>query len=107
MLICKDCGAVFDTPSVFREKHSWLDDCPSEYFSMCPVCGCGDLAEATQCINCGEETDGEQMIDGLLCDECFETLCGDCDDTVKEFMTEHKSEFVDFLYDKLLEEGRV
>ena len=56
---CRSCGAEFlgmDADyHVERERHYWLDDCPTETLSFmaCPDCGCEDV----------EEIDGEEEDD--------------------------------------------
>ena len=57
MYICKDCGAVFEEPNVWRDDPSPAGVAlPSGYYEYweCPKCGSEDIDEAKQCEVCGE-----------------------------------------------------
>ena len=72
MYICLDCGAVFDEPQHWEEKHG-LTHGPYEEFSGCPECG-GAYAETFKCSCCDEWIDGdyiETADDGRYCEACY------------------------------------
>jgi hypothetical protein len=72
MFICLDCGATFEEPKHFVEKHG-LDTPPYEHFSGCPVCG-GAYDEAVECDRCGELVPADTVVKfegGLLCEACW------------------------------------
>ena len=39
---CKECGADFEHPEVYNERHGFIDG-PYEKFYFCPECGSEDL----------------------------------------------------------------
>lgn len=50
--ICKECGATFDTPHEYEERHGFTHG-PFEKWSVCPYCGEAGYEEATSCDHCG------------------------------------------------------
>ena len=76
MLICKDCGAVFEEPATVTETHGFTDVL-YEQVSVCPDCGSTSYVEAVECDCCGkwyakEDTEvtyaGEAVCPDCLCD---------------------------------------
>ena len=73
MLICTDCGRVFDSPRHIVERHG-LDAPPYEEYDACPFCFSTDIHPAKQCDLCGgwltgtyvETADGQRF-----CEECY------------------------------------
>lgn len=43
-MMCNDCGAVFEYPDVYEERHG-LSSPPYERFLVCPECRSEDLYE--------------------------------------------------------------
>jgi hypothetical protein len=70
MLVCLDCGHVFEEPNSWQETHG-LDIPPYEQMSGCPMCS-GSYIEAYECDACGEWINDDYFIVG---DERF---CNDC-----------------------------
>jgi NAD-dependent SIR2 family protein deacetylase len=78
MFICLDCGATFEEPKHFVEKHG-LDTPPYEHFNGCPVCG-GAYDEAVECDRCGELVPSDTVVKfegDLLCEACWGRLNND------------------------------
>lgn len=74
MYVCKDCGALFDTPIKYTETHG-LDTPPYEEWHGCPECS-GAYVETFECDMCSEFISGEYItvINGMkICAECFTT----------------------------------
>lgn len=72
MLICAECGAVFERAEVVYERHG-LDTPPYEERHVCPKCGGASLHPAHHCDVCGEWITGGYVrtVDGLrICDDC-------------------------------------
>lgn len=87
MYICKDCKHVFDDDKVviIRDDPSPQGvGLPAGYYTYyeCPHCGSEDIAEAAQCVVCGEYYDSPTGSDGV-CDECFAEIEGNLE-TVRE-----------------------
>lgn len=73
MLVCYDCGNVFEKPAVITETHGFQEP-PFEDFLVCPVCKGTDIAQANRCSICGEWIRGSYIVvnDGqIICDECY------------------------------------
>ena len=73
MLICLDCGAIFEQARIVFERHG-LDTPPYEKISMCPFCGGVSLRNAYPCSICGGWITGSHIItlDGQrICDGCY------------------------------------
>ena len=71
LLVCLDCGRIFQEPKQWQECHG-LDYGPYEHFSGCPVCG-GAYAETFECDGCNEFIIKEYIktSDGKrYCNEC-------------------------------------
>lgn len=80
MLVCKDCGQLFDKPQEWEEHHG-LSSPPYEKFSGCPFCS-GTYAEAKQCDGCGEYIIGKYIrtVDNTFyCEDCFSEFDTDSD----------------------------
>lgn len=99
MLICENCGEVFDESALKTdyEPHG-------EPIGVCPMCGSSFLKEAKFCRECHEQYDEDDLTCGL-CDDCIKekiTLdsflefgLGECDD-------EEPSIFEQFMYEQWL-----
>lgn len=78
MLICKDCGAVFEQPRITYESHDYGEGSALEEWALCPSCGESGFEEAKECTRCGEygHRDNMQLDDNLnyLCEVCYEEL---------------------------------
>lgn len=77
MLICNECGELFEKPSVIKETHG-LETPPYEEWFVCPHCEETNISNAVECSHCGEwisELDA-RLGDNLqpLCDTCYEDL---------------------------------
>ena len=80
MLVCLDCGNIFDEPKRWEETHG-LEYGPYEHWSGCPDCG-GAYVEAHRCDGCGEWIATEtyvKMGNERYCEDCFE-ICDLADD---------------------------
>ena len=73
MLICNNCGEVFDEPKIERETHG-LDCPPYEAIAVCPHCEDTDICEAKKCERCGEYF---AELDEGLCDVCYGDMYGE------------------------------
>lgn len=79
MLMCYDCGAVFEYPKLIYERHG-QDDPPFEPIYMCPACKGMDVCDAVQCDCCCEYTCATyvETQDGLCyCDNCYQIHRGE------------------------------
>lgn len=73
MLICLECGSVFEQPKIVLERHG-LDTPPYEEMHVCPRCEGNQLRPAYRCDVCGEWITGGYIrtLDGSrICDECY------------------------------------
>ena len=73
MLICLDCGCVFDEPKHWIETHG-LDSPPYEEWDGCPSCG-GAYAETYKCDGCNDwicGTYAETKNGNKYCENCYE-----------------------------------
>ena len=75
--ICRDCGATFDEPRHYTERHG-LETGPYEELTCCPFCG-GSYEKAVACECCGRFIPESEacLTDDLQC-----TLCTDCADAL-------------------------
>ena len=73
MYICYECGALFDTPDTYVERHPYGMGYATERWSMCPCCESNDYGTAQECKECGEYV--AELEDGL-CEECWEEKYG-------------------------------
>lgn len=76
LLVCIECGGVFDEPKRWQEYRGECFGFPSyEDFLGSPCCGC-DYAKAHQCDSCGEWiTDNYIKIRHLrYCQDCYESV---------------------------------
>lgn len=71
--ICLECGALFDEPKKYTERHG-LDTPPYEKTTGCPVCG-GAYTRTIFCDACGGPITGDYVeVDPTCdryCDSCF------------------------------------
>ena len=80
MLICNDCGAIFDEDDVVLQgqAHPYGEGLVGEYHSVCPSCKEGDIVEAVMCTRCGKQDHKDFMeFDNELnyvCGECYDEL---------------------------------
>ena len=73
MLICLDCGCVFDEPKHWIETRG-LDSPPYEEWDGCPSCG-GAYAETYKCDGCNDwicGTYAETKNGNKYCENCYE-----------------------------------
>ncbi|MGN1229203.1 MAG: hypothetical protein ACI4T5_06050 [Prevotella sp.] len=56
MYICNECGAIFEDPYEYEEKHGF-DYGPFEKWRVCPSCYSPDIAEAALCARDDEEVE--------------------------------------------------
>ena len=54
MMICNDCGQVFDEPKRISERFGESDLDIASY-AVCPYCGGDDYSSTTKCSECGGE----------------------------------------------------
>lgn len=76
MLICSECGILFEQAKIIYEHHG-LDDPPFEVLYVCPCCEGTNIHLARRCDLCGEWITGSYIVttDGNhICDDCF-TKC--------------------------------
>ena len=74
MLVCVECGHLFEEPTYWEETHG-LDTPPYEKWSGCPKCY-GGYVEARICDSCGEFITGTYVKteDGeRICENCYMT----------------------------------
>ncbi len=79
MLICKDCGAVFEEARITYETHDYGEGTAAEEFHYCPVCGESGFEEAHQCTRCGEHFAFDNLDyigHSLYCEVCADDLYG-------------------------------
>lgn len=72
MFVCKNCGALFEEPQYWEERHG-LDHGPFETFSGCPRCS-EPYVEAYKCDGCGEfitDTYVKTENDERYCSNCY------------------------------------
>lgn len=76
MLVCLECGHVFDEDSVRSGRgyigECWGQDCYEDY--VCSPCCSGDFAETYECDCCGEWITGTYIKteDGdRICENCY------------------------------------
>lgn len=71
--ICLECGALFDEPEKYIERHGF-DTPPYEETSGCPFCG-GTYTHTILCEACGEPITGDYVKIGrtgnCYCDLCY------------------------------------
>ena len=72
MLICLDCGAIFEQARIVFERHG-LDTPPYEELLVCPRCESTEIHPAYRCDVCGDWITNSYIktADG-------ERICGDC-----------------------------
>ena len=75
MFICNECERTFYECKVIKEYHPYGMSYATEYFSVCPYCESGDIAEAVRCKHCGEHFAELEADD--LCDVCYGDLYGE------------------------------
>ncbi len=72
MLICLDCGAIFEQARIVFERHG-LDTPPYEELLVCPRCESTEIHPAHRCDVCGE-----WITDSYIKTADGERICGDC-----------------------------
>ena len=77
MFICEECNKVFDDPITIEEYHPYGMGYATERWNACPHCESTDIVEVEQCQKCEEYV--EELVDGELCQRCYEDLYGECD----------------------------
>lgn len=73
MLICVECGSLFEHARQVYERHG-LDTPPYEELHVCPACGGTNLHQAHRCDVCGEWITGSYIktLDGnRICEDCY------------------------------------
>ena len=73
MLICGECGSLFERARTIVERHG-LNTPPYEELLVCPCCGETSIFPACRCDLCGEWITGEYIktLDGdRICGECY------------------------------------
>ena len=98
MLICLDCGKVFDDEdvcTVFDQVGELATD--GKDMDVCPYCKGNYIVEAHKCENCEEYFCEEDLSDGF-CDKCGEELINRFNYIWKTFSEEEK-EFLQDNYD--------
>lgn len=73
MLICVECGALFEQAKIVLERHG-LDTPPYEELCVCPHCEETNIHQAHCCDVCGEWITGGYVVtvDGnRICDDCY------------------------------------
>ena len=70
MFVCLECGALFESPVEWVEKHN-LDYGPYEHWTGCPSCY-GGYTETYRCAECDEwiVDDYIKVGDKRYCSEC-------------------------------------
>jgi DNA-directed RNA polymerase subunit RPC12/RpoP len=73
LFVCLECGAIFEEPVYWEEKHG-LDTPPYEQLSGCKVCR-GSYTETYQCSGCGEwiVDDYIKINNDRYCQDCYHT----------------------------------
>ena len=72
MLVCIDCGQLFESPKHYAERHN-LEAGPYEEWDGCPYCN-GAYTEAYECDGCGEWITGEYIKtknNERYCENCY------------------------------------
>lgn len=72
MYMCIDCGAIFQAPKQYVEKHGF-DDGLYEHLTCCPICG-GSYVTTSKCSICNEYiTDKYVELDNAMrvCSNCY------------------------------------
>lgn len=69
MLICEQCGEVFEQAKVIVELHPYGNGVAEEEWYVCPRCEGSRITEAQLCNHCGEYF--SELEDGL-CEDCYE-----------------------------------
>lgn len=82
MMICEDCGAVFEevVEKRYVQRNGEELDPPTYH---CPECGSEYYVEAEKCCVCGETHPIGEM-DGDVCDDCIEKIA----EKVKHLLTD-------------------
>ena len=73
MLICSECGEIFEMARVISERHG-LDTPPYERLNICPFCESTDIHQAHRCEVCGEWITDDYIIlstSERICEECY------------------------------------
>ncbi len=73
MLICVECGALFERAKVVFERHG-MDTPPYEELFVCPYCESTDIHQSHRCNVCGDWITGsyvETVDDNRICDGCY------------------------------------
>ena len=72
MLVCKECGEVFEDPNEYVNRHVPENYLYNEHYTGCPYCG-GAYVEAQICDCCGDYITGDFVVidDQVYCDNCF------------------------------------
>jgi hypothetical protein len=73
MLICNECGEVFEEPKIIEEHHPYGMTYATEHWAVCPHCEETDFQEARQCTQCGEYV--ADLEEGL-CEICYDEMYG-------------------------------
>lgn len=78
MLICHDCGEVFEKPKVLKSKVGDYWGAPAwEEWDACPYCESTEVYEAEQCQRCGEWVPELTEYGGIyICEICLDDLTG-------------------------------
>lgn len=74
MYICNNCGAIFETPSIYEEHHPYGMTSATEIWAICPHCEDTEIEDAKQCERCGEYF--AELHEGL-CDCCYGDMYGE------------------------------
>ena len=69
MLVCTNCGSVYEEEEVRRKRYD-EELHYTEVYYKCHHCGDDELVEATECEICGEYFYDEEGLG--ICEECFE-----------------------------------
>lgn len=73
MMLCVECGALFEQGKVAVEKHG-LDSPPYEEYLVCPSCGGSNLHHARRCDVCNEWITSSYVLtlEGQrICEDCY------------------------------------
>lgn len=97
MIICNECGAVFDEPKgVFNKVGELPTD--GHYESVCPECGGDDIEDAERCHGCDEYKAKSTLNDGF-CNECG----AEVEKKAREFWTGLTEAEQEYLRDRICE----
>lgn len=91
MLICYNCGELFDEWEIRYEPEPH-----GEMRGHCPNCGDDQFGEAEECTRCGHHYPPSRMA-GSYCEECREELLGRIRRAVLHALNELNEEEVDYL----------